>query len=775
MKDYTLLEVAFSGLMHDIGKFYQRTFIKSNLTENEKDVTPITKIGYHTHLHSGYTSRFLKEYLNFNNKFERLTSIHHLAEDDEFLKILKEADAIASKIDRKDEESDNDENNMKSSFQTTRMSSIMQEIDFGGKKQKGTFSLSSFSENNYPVINYENKDRSESVDEYKQLWNRFISDFELEKDELSGNVDKYCFDRLYALLYEYSTFVPASTYESKTTFVSLFDHLKLTSAIASCLYLCNQNENNKFIMLEFDVSGIQNFIFKVTEGKDTKRDIAKALRGRSFLISAITNIITYSYLNEFGLTQSNIIFNTGGGALLLLPNVIDFQTKINKVSELINSALFEMFGTDISYVSAYVECDENELEMFKVEKATTLKAKLEEQKSKKFHHVIKNDNFFTPASKNHICKMCGTNLVDNQNEICNVCKMISDLSNYFVKHKEMYLVYDFNGTNAGCLNDTICIDLKYMQLYLVNENEYKTVIHSNYGYIESINHSHLGNTRWIANLVPLKNGQLKSFEQISQQLIDSSYGDPKLGILKMDVDNLGAIFAFGLDKTRSLSKYLTLSRLMELFFGHHLVQICKDVSKKVNPIIDELCDNETMFYINYAGGDDLVIVGPIAGILELTKAIHQKFKEFTLNDDITISGGIAIQSPTFPIRFAIKEAEEYLSKSKLNDNKNSITVLNTTFKANDIDDVLNKVNVFKSYIDNNKISRTNFYNIMYVLDTDDEDTYLQSIPKLMYSLKRNIDDKQVRTKLVEEITCNNMKNLKLLVLEMKLAIMQTRR
>lgn len=773
--DYSLLDVAFSGLMHDIGKFYQRTFMKSDLTETEKDVTPITNIGYHTHLHSGYTSRFLQSYLSLNNEFERLTSAHHLSENSEFLTILKQADVIASKIDRKDEESDNDENNGKSAFQTTRMSSIMQEIDFGKSRQKGMFPLSSFSENNYPVVDYENKDKYESVGEYSQLWNRLISDFELEKEELSGQIDKYCFDRMYALLYEYSTFVPASTYESTTTFVSLFDHLKLTSAIASCLYLSDQNDKNKFVMFEFDVSGIQKFIFKVTEGKDTKRDIAKALRGRSFLISAITNIITYSYLNEFGLTQSNIIFNTGGGALLLLPNVKDIQSKLDKISAQVSSALFELFGTDISYVSAFVECDENELELFKVEKATTLKAKLEDEKSKKFYHIMNDDYFFRQTDKNHVCRMCGTNLVDGENEKCKVCEMINELSNFFVKHKEMYLVYDFKATYDGLLNDAVCIDLTYMQLYLIGEEEYRTVIHSKYDYIESINHSHLGNTRWIANLVPQKDGRLKSFEQISEQLIDSSFGDPKLGILKMDVDNLGAIFAFGLDKTRSLSKYLTLSRLMELFFGHHLVQICKDVSKDMNPMIDNQCDNESMFYINYAGGDDLVIVGPIAGILELAKVIHQKFKEYTLNDNITISGGITIQSPTFPIRFGIKEAEEYLSQSKLNDGKNSITVLNTTCKMDDFEAVLKKVNIFKSYIDDKKISRTNFYHIMHILDTDSEAFYLQSIPKLMYSLKRNVMDNKVRAHLIEEITRNDMKSLKLLVLEMKLAIMQTRR
>lgn len=175
--DYSLLEVAFSGLMHDIGKFYQRTFIKSDLTQHEKDVTPIAKAGYHTHLHSAYTSRFFREHLKMFDEFERLTSSHHLNENNQFLNLLKNADKIASKIDRNDEDSDYEEYKNRKAFQITRMSSIMQEIDFGKAKQKGIFYLNPFSENNYPNSHYQEKDKKESVDEYKELWEQMLVDF----------------------------------------------------------------------------------------------------------------------------------------------------------------------------------------------------------------------------------------------------------------------------------------------------------------------------------------------------------------------------------------------------------------------------------------------------------------------------------------------------------------------------------------------------------------------------------------------------------------------
>ena len=78
-------------------------------------------------------------------------------------------------------------------------------------------------------------------------------------------------------------------------------------------------------MLEFDVSGIQSFIYKITEGSKTKTNIAKSLRGRSAFVTLITNAITYTILDKFKLTQANIISNTGGGALLLLPYLDDTE------------------------------------------------------------------------------------------------------------------------------------------------------------------------------------------------------------------------------------------------------------------------------------------------------------------------------------------------------------------------------------------------------------------------------------------------------------------
>lgn len=771
--EYTLLETAFAALMHDIGKFYQRTKIKSDLNEEERLLTPIAKQGaYHTHLHSGYTSRFLREYLKLYNKYERLTSAHHLAEEDDFSRVIRNADWIASSIDRNDEKSDVEEKNATGNFQTARLSSVIGLVDFGKVRTEGTWPLTSFSELSYPSSDYELKSKQESVEEYKRLFESFVK--EVSNSRFSEEIDQYAYDRMYALLYEYAALIPASTYESSDTAVSLFDHLKLTSAIASCLYYVPQQEK-KFVMLEFDISGIQKFIFKITEGAETKEKIAKSLRGRSYLISLITNIITYSYLYEFKLTQANIIFNTGGGAVLLLPNTEDLKEKIVKVSSDLKQRLFEMFGSDITYVYSYVYCDENELELFKTEKAIQLKTLLEEEKTNKFSEIMDDSFFFSKAENDEVCEMCGNGLKGEERGMCAICQKIIEISDFLVKHEKMYILYDFDGYDSIDIADSCKMNFGNTIIYLIGYCD-PEILKNTYTYIESVNHRSLGNCRSLANLVPIdRKGSIINFEDMCERLIGEKYGDKKLGILKMDVDNLGAIFAFGLEGSRSLSKFLTLSRLMENFFSNTLVDLCLSVSERMNERIKSITANGTMFYIDYAGGDDLVIIGPAAGIIYLGNEIERKFSDYTLNKNITISGGIHIQHPKAPIRFGISRAEQYLSASKELDEKNGMTLIGTTCSMDGYDVVLHKSEKFKSYINSGYISRSVFYQIMKTLDLTEFTSFYRLIPRIFYSLKRNVQDEMVRSVLLKEIsTVTRMEELRVLVLEMKLAIMQTR-
>lgn len=135
--------------------------------------------------------------------------------------------------------------------------------------------------------------------------------------------------------------------------------------------------------------------------------------------------------------------------------------------------------------------------------------------------------------------------------------------------------------------------------------------------------------------------------------LDSDNGEyTKLGVLRMDVDNLGKIFIHGLpEKDKSFAAYATLSAQLDLFF-----------SGFINTIRENYKDH---IMIVYSGGDDLFVVGRWDKVLEFSAAVRREFYKFTgCRKDIGISAGLAIVDRKFPIYKAAEMAGEAEEKAK---------------------------------------------------------------------------------------------------------------
>lgn len=114
-----------------------------------------------------------------------------------------------------------------------------------------------------------------------------------------------------------------------------------------------------------------------------------------------------------------------------------------------------------------------------------------------------------------------------------------------------------------------------------------------------------------------------------------------LGILRMDLDNLGKRFIEGFD---SIQQYKTFSGRLVEFFETEIDNIRRE------PLFGE--------YLNivYAGGDDLFVVGRWDKTIDFAERIQKEFKSRFGNDGISISGGVAIVTPKFPIAKAAELA-----------------------------------------------------------------------------------------------------------------------
>lgn len=160
-------------------------------------------------------------------------------------------------------------------------------------------------------------------------------------------------------------------------------------------------------------------------------------------------------------------------------------------------------------------------------------------------------------------------------------------------------------------------------------------------------------------------GTAKDFNHLALNLLKDENGNIKvsqfkrLGVLKMDIDDLGSIFKEEVKRPNlTFSYYSALSRNLDWFFKGYLNTLW------------ERSEFKHSTQIIYSGGDDLFIVGRWDAVTHFAALINKKFSEFTganlLNptESVTISGGISIVTDKFPIMKAADFASEAEHKAK---------------------------------------------------------------------------------------------------------------
>lgn len=135
-------------------------------------------------------------------------------------------------------------------------------------------------------------------------------------------------------------------------------------------------------------------------------------------------------------------------------------------------------------------------------------------------------------------------------------------------------------------------------------------------------------------------------------LAKRSQGDDLLAVLKADADSLGVCFEHllnskGLDAVRSLSDRL------DAFFAGRLRQ---ELANHAGPW--------QSIYTIFAGGDDLIMVGPWNIMVDFASTMRKWFAEEFRDHTLTLSAGLELIKPKRPIKPAVKRAEVLLNEAK---------------------------------------------------------------------------------------------------------------
>jgi CRISPR-associated protein Csm1 len=229
-----------------------------------------------------------------------------------------------------------------------------------------------------------------------------------------------------------------------------------------------------------------------------------------------------------------------------------------------------------------------------------------------------------------------------------------------------------------------------------------------------------------------EDGKVMEFESIALH----AEGTPYLGYLKADIDNLGFIFARGLQAAdghrgrASISRIATLSRTLEYFFSGYLRHLLETEFPTV--------------YTVYSGGDDMLFVGPWDTMFHLARRLREEFDRYACgNSSWGLSCGIAIEKPRTPIYYSLQTADSLLERSKEHQGKNAITALGLTLPWKDYNRALEQADMVAGWEDSGTIKSSqlrrlfNYGEVLQEFRQTGNTNHLWVVPQLIYDLTRN--------------------------------------
>lgn len=699
-------EILIKGaLLHDIGKVCYRTGKRIN--------------------HSKLGGDFLEQYLKQNEEAERLLNCvryHHKdylqkakLDKNDLAYIVYEADNIASGMDRRENEGEE-----KGFDPKLNLDSIFS-VFYSDKKIQVA--------NKYPLIykdinkafNYPRKDISLATNSnYEALLNKIKSHF------ITKDISQISINQLLQILEEGFSYVPSSTNRAEVCDISLYVHSKITSAVASCmkLYFDEQqiqdykkycfNSGSKifrnekiYLLISGDISGIQDFIYTIPS-----KGALKTLRGRSLYIDLLLEEFIDEYLEQIGLSRANVLYSGGGYFYILVPNIEDTKKAIDKLQAKMNRWLMENIGINLYLAIGTAECSANNLMKSEAQGNlfATVNKKLKDDKTIRYS---KDEDFLE-----YIFNV--ENEKDTAKKECNICHNLVDKLWIYNSDEEIACEFCLNLYKLG--QDILTQDLvfviseekidggikifgkdKDLYMYAVNIEDidmFKGKILRIYSKNNLLENDLAIRLYLVDYSAKNENDEVMTFDDLAKSSCKTDKGIKRLGVLRLDIDDLGIAFSSGFvsDKDKiednlryaTLSRYADLSKDISMFFKVAINKICAgdltgcvDFEEKAFNILGIAKAQKRKVNIIYAGGDDLFLIGAWDEVLEVAIDINRAFKQFT-NGKLTLSAGMAMFSPTYPISKMAEIAGLLVQMSKSKKDKNSIALfgMETNLKAN---------------------------------------------------------------------------------------------
>ncbi len=472
-----------------------------------------------------------------------------------------------------------------------------------------------------------------------------------------------------------------------------------------------------FRMVIGDLAGIQAFISDIkTEGA------SKNLKARSFLVDCWADRIAALVLREFGMPEVCRIYSTGGKFLLILPNIEGSEEKLTKLASKINS---DFVSITCGATSLHLRLASTPLSQYDLrskgfgEKLHKLIENGLQKASQNPHLEIENLAEFFSGQEPRDADITKSEETDFDKRLHKLGGNLAKMEKIYIyssdpgdgsavkvpcanewislkkpHNNKPHLTFGFNNIENGCdglrwyagANSPNWHDKPVRSAWGNSKEEVKELIKS-----DPINKDNF----WLNLYAEVPDADklekddskepsgLITFDSLSDAAkIVTGFG--RVGILRMDVDNLGWLMAKGLDEfakwdvineerdsVYSLGRIMSISSLLVKFFSGVLPKVLesfdvKDENGKVlSDGVGKVVHASDLVFIVYSGGDDAFLVGPWFLMPELAMRIRECFRSWTgCNDDLGLSAGIKLVSGKYPISVGADEAGECESAAK---------------------------------------------------------------------------------------------------------------
>jgi len=523
---------------------------------------------------------------------------------------------------------------------------------------------------------------------YGKLWSGFVQTVQsLPSDDLPTYLEG-----LYYALQRFTWCVPGAYYRTSPD-VSLFDHSRATAALAACLAdldepLLNellrgqQRDKSLVLLVGGDISGVQGFIYTITA-----RGAAKGLRGRSFYLQLLTEAIARFILRELGLPATSLIYVGGGHFYLMAP--AGAGEILKKIRADVSSKLLAHHGGDLYLALGWTEASAKDFDRQNFgQKWQAVSREMNAAKRQRFAELNDVHLLATQVlgplgqgggeeSECQVCHYEGADVKvehkgrEDERRICPFCSSLEDLGTHLRDADCLLLggVEPEDMERAGYIEALRAFGVAVGFATADGHPILRLPDTTRRGILlavrdlpdvpqiaRQVSHQRgcplAPGTRYSVNVTPRRpNGDIATFDQL-QRL---SQGVKRLGVLRMDVDDLGDLFQWGMQDA-TLSRVASLSFALSIFFEGWVGELCRRTNRQAG--VDRV-------YAIYSGGDDLFIVGAWDALPGLAADIRRDLSRFAAgNPAVHISGGLTLHAGKYPLYQAAVDAEGALNAAK---------------------------------------------------------------------------------------------------------------